>query len=190
MFVYPIVILAIENEADRLFMQKLYEDYYRLMYVKAHEILRERNNAEDVISEAFISLINKIRLIRTLECYALTTYVVNTVRHTAIDFLRKQERQRKHAFLDDGEALNKIPNGQSEIDIDVIRREEIERIKKGISRLREADQLVLEMKYVRNMTNAEIAAELGIGVNSVPPHMMRVRRRAYAALVEVMNDDE
>ena len=189
MIVYPIMILAIESDQERLFMQELYEAHYRLMYAKAYEILGAHHDVEDIIQDAIVALINKVALIRTLERYALRAYIANTVKNFSLNHLRSQKRRNNHAFMDDGTILNGISLEQPEADIEMIRREEIERIKTGIQRLSVTDQRVLEMKYVQEMTNQEIASELGIGVDSVRPHLKRVRNRAYTALMEVMQDE-
>ncbi len=67
----PLIILAIENDGDRAFMEKLYLDHYRLMRAAARKVLMTGDDADDVVNEALIRLIGKISVLKALDCYTL-----------------------------------------------------------------------------------------------------------------------
>ena len=90
----PLVFLLIENEDDRAFMENLYTQYHRLMYAQAMRILNQSEAAEDAVSESLMALMKKISLLRPMECNKLRSYVVITVKHTAITMLNKGKRMQ------------------------------------------------------------------------------------------------
>ena len=66
----PIIILTIENEDDRAFMEGLYLSYNRLMRSEIHKILKDSWATEDVEQNVLEKLIDKIPLLKT---YCLQT---------------------------------------------------------------------------------------------------------------------
>jgi RNA polymerase sigma-70 factor (ECF subfamily) len=180
----PLIILAIENDGDRTFMEKLYLDHYRLMRAAARKVLMTGEDADDVVNEALVRLIDKIPLLKALDCYTLRAYVVSAVRNTAINWIVRRDRQAKHAFLMDDEALSGLPSEDDAPDAPLMKREDAESVKQAILRLSERDRLALTMKYFDDLSDAEIARTLGVGKNSVRPMLMRARRRMREAIGE------
>ena len=56
----PYCILVIEDDDDRAFMERLYNNYHRLMYSKIIEILKDEWDTEDVMQSVLEKLIDKI----------------------------------------------------------------------------------------------------------------------------------
>lgn len=77
---FPLFILAIENDDDRAFIQLLYEQYYPVMKKKAYEISRDYNATNDLVNNSFIKLIDKIPTLRSLDCCKRTAYIVYTIK--------------------------------------------------------------------------------------------------------------
>ena len=84
----PIIILTIENEDDREFMSELYCDFSKLIFSKVYSIVKNREAAEDIVQETVIKLIDKVELLKTLDRRRLASYIIETGRNTAIDYLR------------------------------------------------------------------------------------------------------
>ena len=188
--IYPIVILAMDNPQDRAFMENLYNENAGLMYSQAIDVLGDRREyADDVVSDAILRLIDKVELIRTFECYILRSYIVSTIRRTALNHLKKQGRLNKRFIYDDGTELAQHASDDPDVDAELLRRVEVDELKSAIRRLKPSDQRILEMKYILQMSNVQIASELQIGVDSVRPCLQRVRRRAYKIMKEEMHDE-
>lgn len=184
MTILPLIILAIENDGDRAFMEKLYLDHYRLMRAAARKVLLTVEDVDDVVNEALVRLIDKIPLLKALECYTLRAYVVSAVRNTAINWIVRRDRRARHAFLTDDETLSSLPSEDGAPDASILQREDAESVKQAILRLSERDRLALTMKYFDDLSDAEIARVLGVGRNSVRPMLMRARRRMREAIAE------
>ncbi len=184
MTTFALILMTIDNDVDRAFMEKLYLDHFRLMRSAARKVLMTGEDADDVVNEALIRLIGKIPLIRTLDCYTLRAYIVSTVRNTAINWIVRRDRREKHSFYMDDEALGNLPSGDNAPDESLIKLEDAESVKRAILRLSERDRLALMMKYFDDMPDSDIARTLGVGKNSVRPMLMRARRRMREAIGE------
>ncbi len=174
----PFVLLMIENEDDRQFLERAYIQYHRLMYAQALEITRSSEAAEDAVSESLIALINKISLLRTLDCNKLRSYFVITVRHTAISMLNRRKRERIAPDAD----LEEIA-GTVRTDERLLARAGVEAIKNAIRALPEREKDIMLMKFFREMSDEEIAGETGLKPVSVRVHLSRARKH-LAQLLE------
>lgn len=177
----PIILLALESDDDRAFVTELYERHKSIMYKQALNILRSRDHVEDVVGDACLAIIDNILLIRTLDGYILRAYIVSIVRNTAINFIARRDRQRKRAYLAGDEHLSEVPSDEPDPLSELMWREQVERLMRAIDTLPEHEQGALRMKYLDDLGDVEIAAELGIKVNSVRPCLMRARRHALSA---------
>ena len=181
MILIPFPLLLIADEDDREFMVGLYERYHSLLYGQALMILHSPAAAEDAVSDCMLALMKKISFLRAIPCNKLKAYVVITVKHQALNQLRRKKREDVTA---DGEMEERAaPN---ETDARLIDAAGVERIKHAICALPQREKQVLMMKYFREMSDEEIAAELRLKANSIRV----VISRARAHLTELLKMGE
>ena len=174
---FPFVLLLIDSEDDRLFLEGVYEEYHRLMYAQALRVLRDGGMAQDAVSDSLMALMKKIDLLRTLECNKLRAYIVITVKHTALSMLRRQKRERI-----DGSVEMEDLAGVGRVEDRLMEQAGVERVKNLIRALPEREKDLMLMKYFREMTDEEIAEETGLRPVSVRVHLSRARKHLAAAL--------
>lgn len=186
MIVCPIVILAIENEEDRFFMQQLYDEYYRSMCAQAYSVLGERQYIDDVISEALIALIDKIQILAQMKRPVLHAYIVSTIRNTSVNFIKRQCRQRNHTVPDPESILETLECSEADPDTPLLIEEDVTHMQKAILKLPDYERRVLQMKYFQDLDNGEIARQLGIKPDSVRKFLLRARRHT----LEIMESED
>ena len=169
----PLVFLTMEPGDDRAFLEQAYLDYHRLMYAQALRVLRDDAAAEDAVSDALLSLMKKISLLRTFDRNKLRAYCVITVKHAAISALRR--RQREHPATEEDRLADTADEGR--VEDRLLERAGVERIKAAIRRLPEQEMRIMVMRYFREMTDGEIAQETGLQPVSVRVHLSRARKR-------------
>ena len=76
----PLFILAIEDDADRVFMINLYEQCQKAMYYQALDILHDHGEAEDAVHDALIKLMDRISALRTLPKSQILPYAIASTR--------------------------------------------------------------------------------------------------------------
>lgn len=173
------IIAALEDDDDKTFMLNLYQDYYGLMWKTVYSITHDADNAEDLINDIFVKLIEKISLIRTLDDCKTATYVVYTSRSVAINFIKHRDVQKKHVHYGEGIGLAEAISGlEDTIENRIIHQEEIEEMGNAILRLPEKQKDLLYFKYILEMDDAEIAEILRISPDSVRQYLTRARRKA------------
>lgn len=182
MLFFPSAILSMDDETDRRFVERLYRDNHRLMYWTAHRVMGANCDLDDVVADACVSLIRKIHVIREMDGNILRAYVISTVRNTALSHLRTEGRRRAHDAGAELEDLGSEEPGPLE---QVCALDMATRLMDAMERLPARDQDVLRMKYLSDMTDAEIAEILGIERVTVRVALSRARKRAYQLMMEM-----
>lgn len=181
---FPIAILAIENDDDRVFMERLYIENRQIMYKKAYSLLHNQQDAEDVINTACVALINNLARLRGFDSCTLQAYIVSTIRNTAINSIKKRNLISAHNVSDADVAFERAVSDDQAPDSKVIQQAELEALKQALISLPEKEMTLLQMKYVMEMSDEQIAKRLGIKCASIRSYLARARRHAREILKE------
>lgn len=182
MITFPLIILAIENDDDRLFMQNIYLDYHKLMFSIAYQVAENKYVAEDLVSETCVSLIDKIDTLRGLAEKQRYYYVAAAARNKVIDYARNRKRINQKVTYADDDAQFYDPTHDCDVDERIMREVELDILRKALLELRDQDKDILRMKYFELRSDAEIASHFGIGTASVRYYLTVARRALREAL--------
>lgn len=186
MIAFPAAILAMQDESDRAFMERLYQDYGQLMFHVAYQALCSEHDAQDAVNTACEKMIRNLAKLRALSPDALRAYVVVTVRNTAIDHLRKRKRDCAIAYQMEDGVLEALPDEQN-VELQVQRLMQKEALLKAIAALPERYAAILTYKYLDDLPDEQIARLLGVKPISLRALLHRARTRLAAQLQEVMD---
>lgn len=184
--ILPVVILNIENESDRDFMTAVYNKNYDLMFRVACKYVGVGVEAEDVVSETTVNLIKRLELLREMDADSVAAYINVATTNTALYALRRR-KQRNEAVTANW-VFDNTAADDSAPDSAILRECGYEELKSAFARLSESDRSVLNMKYVLEYTNKEIAEIVGIADVSVRMRLKRARDRLYTVLKEMEAD--
>ena len=179
--IMPAVILAIQDESDRTYMEWIFQTYHRLMYHYIMEVLHDSWQADDVIQESVVKLIHKIGVLRRLSERKRRNYIITTAKNTAISYLRR-ESIRKGIAYDDwvkdciGTQLEEDPEAL------VLRQEEMEALQLIWEDLDERSRYLLSSRYILEQSFEEMAQELGVTSGSARMLLTRAKRAALALI--------
>lgn len=180
----PIIIATLDDERDRAFMLRVYEEYERLLFRVARQFVAGQPDAEEVVQESLVRLMGKIDTLRPMERCILTAYIVATVRNTAISFLRREgRRQAWQAAYDDGDRSE--PEALSLEELTLL-AENRRAIAAAWGLLEQRDRVLLEGKYFLGLSDGELARAVGCQKGSVRMLLVRARRNA----MELLQDKE
>lgn len=90
MFLY---LAMIDSDADKSKFEILYSEYKNLMYYTANRILRSSSDAEDVVHQAFLKVIEILDTISSPRCHKTRALLVTITEHKAIDLYREKQRR-------------------------------------------------------------------------------------------------
>ena len=181
----PMVIMAIEFDDDRAFMHELYMQHHTTMMKMAITLTTSKADAEDVVSDACVSLVKNISVLRQLDCNILEGYIISTVKNAAYALHRKRKKRREMA--DGGSMIEHFALSEQSPVESIMYRCTIEMLEKAITQLQEEDQLVIRMKYFQKCTDKEIGSLLDIQEVSVRSRLTRIRRKLLIAMEVLEN---
>lgn len=180
----PLIILAIEDESDREFMARLFQENQRMMFQRTMDVLNNVQDAEDAMQTSLEKLIDKIEKLRSLEDNRRrTNYIAATCRNTALSHLRKLKHYNLFEFdeetvcIDDEEHL---------VESQLVREEICRRFGEVWPQLSERNRILLESKYILGKSDRELAEDFGMKPDSVRMALYRARNEAKKLLVKEM----
>lgn len=137
-----------------------------------------------------MQLIRKISLLRSFECNILTGYIVITSRNVALSYMRHNKVRNKHLYygMEDDLAAGLHDSDTSTEEV-LVQQENVQELAEAIGKLPEQQRDIIYMKYIINLSDGEIAQQLGISPDSVRVYLHRARRQARAVLQKERNED-
>ena len=179
----PILLTQADAPDDKEFLTEMFRNFSRLMYSTAGKYVNADYEKEDIVQEALVRLISKVDTLKKLQPKALVSYVVVTVKHTAINRLR-EAGSKDSRFTDIFEVTEELSGDEPDMDSRIILKENLGKLSDVWKELTEAEQFLLEGKYICGYTDAELAKTLGCKESSVRMKLTRARRHALDLLTK------
>lgn len=181
-------ISKIKNQHEREILDELFLQHYCAMYNRVLSIVKNKQDAEDVVANAVLSLFDKASFLQSLPPHKCAAYMVRTAKRQAFKYYKA--RRRKSVTALDAE-METLP---AEVSIDplelVCMRDRKREVGAALCKLSERDRLLLDCRYYENLSDQEIAALLAIDVQNVRKYMYIARRRALPLLKEALRDEQ
>lgn len=156
------LITFVDDEADRQKFTAIYQEYHAKMEKVALRILSDQKDAEDAVQNAWIQVIENFSKISKITCGELLFWLVSITKNEALMILRKK---RKTVPLEEWDAPTEVPNHD-------MNYQELVAL---FTRLPETYRATLEMKFLLQYTDREIAVHLGISETAVSTRVNRGR---------------
>lgn len=175
-----IYLSVIDTEQDKNKFEILYTTYRKLMFYVANRILEDQHLAEDAVHQAFLKIIENLDKIEGVHCHKTKSYIVIIVRNDAIDIYNRRKRNTT------------VPLEQMEFcisDETYSRSEDLDYLTKAVMKLPVIYKEVLTLKYVQELSNAEIAQTLGISEATVRKRLERARHKLEESIKQEENTD-
>lgn len=179
----PYIILTIEDDDERAFMEDLYISYERLMYSEINKLLKNSWDTSDVLHTVVINLIKNISTLRGMERPQLVSYIVKAARYTALNYLRDKKKITEFPFDEEHDVLK---DEYVSFDDQMQHAELIRAAREAWKTLDMRSRRILDLKYMQKKSNKEIAREFGMSTDSVRMALTRARNK----LKEKMKDTE
>ena len=176
------LIISGEVSEEYVFFTDLYQRYQRLMYSVAKRYAASENEAEDIMQDAVERLLKRIPKLMELPGCTLPTYLVYTVRSTAVNFKRHQNVIEKHTLpidYDDGNTYEEPSESPQEI----LEREEQQRQFAAIwDQIPRADAELLYRKYILQESDEKLAEIYHCKKESIRMKLTRAKRKVISLM--------
>lgn len=178
------------QRGDRTAFTLLVRRHQTAIYNFALRQLRVQSQAEDVVQEAFVRVVQNAADFKHEARF--TTWLYTITRNLCIDQMRKRAL-RKHASLDepkhgeegDGPTLaEQTADARASVEREATGTELKERIAKAVETLPDDQREVFLMREVSNLPFKEIAEIVGVPENTVKSRMRYALERLQQALSE------
>lgn len=146
----------------------IYQRHSTAAFSLAYRMTGTRNQAEDVVQEAFLSLWrSNARYDRTRG--SVRTWVLGIVHNRAIDSLRRSVVHDRRRASDEG--IEERFEAKERTDVEVARRDEADEVRNALKTLPPEQCKVIELAYFGGFTHSEIAAMLETPIGTVKGRM-------------------
>lgn len=172
---------AIEGDQDAY--KQLMDKYQKPLYFHVLKMVRNHEQVEDLVQEAFMKAFNNLNSYNTN--YAFSTWLYRITTNHTIDYLRKKKLNTTSindpVKTRDGEMEIQISD-DAETDRNIIRKERKQIIHNAINDLPKKYRRVIEMRHLQELSYQEIADQLDLPLGTVKAHIFRAREMLYKQL--------
>lgn len=181
-------LVALARDGDRGAFQELVERYQRRVFNVCYGVVRNREDAMDLVQETFI------RVYRNLHRFkgdaSFYTWIYRIAKNAGIDHIRRSKRRQA---LDYDDAIRRDPDDATDdfmlpspLGLNparvVGRRELLEKIEDALSSLSEAHREVIILREIEGLSYQEIAEAVDISIGTVMSRLHHARKNMQQAL--------
>lgn len=152
------------NEGDKDALKEVYEEYVSYIYGIVLQLLKSRENAEDITADFFIRLWEKSALYKPGSGHK--GWMATIARNMAVDFIRKNRREDLIEDFEEGEFVAGSGVASTEVGVEQQVVGDVS-VKEALESLSEKERLVVHMKVLGEMTLQEISDALGIPMGTI-----------------------
>ncbi len=166
------IILVFDTEEEKNKFVALYETYGKTIYYTLKRFQIDEYTIEDLSQDIYIKLAGHLDDIDMTDSNRTRNYVITVTRNYCVSFLRKDRRRQD----DLSENVSTIKSDEEDIEEYVVNHEQITWLANEINQLDDIYKSVLELKYVNEFTDDEIATFLKIKKKTVEMRLYRAKK--------------
>ena len=159
-----IYLQMIDTPEDRSKFEQLYLEYRGLMFHVANKILRNEQDAEDMVHQAFLKVAENIEKIGDPKCPKTQSYIVTIVENQSIDLYRRRQKHQVVELSDELPGISAVYEGENALAACIL---------KLPARYRE----VILLRYFQGYIVNELAAILGLSLSAASKLDQRAKNR-------------
>lgn len=166
----------LENQEERERFHELFVAYREAVFKMAYAILRNREEAMDIVQDTFVKAMEKSKHLKAT--FSVKGWLLKVARNLSID----RYRRRKSVPLDEMEVFHPSSSGRNE-QSNVMNMDLKDIIREIFPELPPREQEVFALRYYEDMTFREISDSLGVAEGTVKTlhHRVMTRIRALAS---------
>lgn len=179
-------VMARIRAGDDAALAVLYDRYATLAMGVAIKIVRDQNESEDVVHDAFVAVVERADQFRP-ERGSLIAWLVTMVRNLALD--RARRRVRRAQIMDDELRHEPIERTLNPEQISWLERDR-EAVRSAMSKLSPSQRETLEIAFFEGLSYPEIAARENVALGTVKSRAARALGALRAALEGTIDVEE
>ena len=181
------------QSGDYSAFEALVQKYERRVFGLAQRILGRRHDAEEVVQQTFLSLIEHMEGFR--EEARFSTWLLRITANHALALLRKRKVRQAASLAEDRSNDDDLPRPQyiaewRETPEDIAsRRETRELLDKALDEIDENYRLVFILRDIEGLSTEETASALDISISNAKVRLLRARLMLRERLTQYFGDE-
>jgi RNA polymerase sigma-70 factor (ECF subfamily) len=167
------------QRGDQEALKEIFDKYNKKVYRIAYGVVRQREEALDIVQEVFIKLFHSIKNFKGKSHFY--TYLYRMVMNTAIDHARKTGKQIISSLDQEGsfQPSDDLEKGPERI---LLQKELEERVKLAMDKLPAEQRAALIFRDVEGLSYQEMAEAMGCSIGTVMSRLHYGRKRIQELL--------
>lgn len=149
--------------------EHFFKQYYRQLCHYAWQYLGDLEASKDVVNDVFTKMIHQQPVVAcNNNDKHLKNYLYQAVRNASLNQLRKKKSEQKYL-----EATPFEEASEESIELNIIQNEVMQAVYEVIEELPISCREVFKKAYIEGLSNAEVAAELELSINTIKTQKQR-----------------
>ena len=167
------------QQGDQEALKEIFDKYHKKVYRIAYGVVRQREEALDIVQAVFIKLFRSIKNFKGRSHFY--TYLYRMVMNTAIDHARKTGKQTISSLDQEGsfQPSDDLEKGPERI---LLQKELEERVKLAMDKLPAEQRAALIFRDVEGLSYQEMAEAMGCSIGTVMSRLHYGRKRIQELL--------
>ncbi len=167
------------QQGDQDALKEIFEQYHKKVYRIAYGVVRQREEALDIVQEVFIKLFRSIKNFKGRSHFY--TYLYRMVMNTAIDHARKTGKQQLSSLDEEGsfEPSDEAEKGPERI---LLHKELEERVKRAMDKLPVEQRAALIFRDMEGLSYQEMAEAMECSIGTVMSRLHYGRKKMQELL--------
>ena len=166
----------------------LYERYYHLAFGSALKITQNTADAEDITSQVFESLFNKLPQIENIGSFK--SYLYTAIRNAAYTHHRRgrNNQEREEKFKNFEKNTSDFVESEAFVSLHKEENERDRKVRNAIRHLREDQRTCLELFYFKDCSYQEIVSKTSYDLGTVKSCLQNGKRNLRRELAKLMSN--
>jgi RNA polymerase sigma-70 factor (ECF subfamily) len=172
------------QQGDHEALKEIFDKYHKKVYRIAYGVVRQREEALDIVQEVFIKLFRSIKNFKGKSQFY--TYLYRMVMNTAIDHARKAGKQFISSLDAEGsfEPSDNVEQGPERV---LLQKELEGRVKLAMDKLPAEQKVALIFRDVEGLSYQEMSEAMGCSIGTVMSRLHYGRRRVQELLKDYVD---
>lgn len=171
--------VQMSKKADDRLICELFAKHRQIMFKIAFGILHNKSDAEDIVQESFLWIINNLDKISQIPCNKRACYFANITEHLSLNEINKQHTHHTDDIDEHADISSDIFVEKNAVD-----KITIDEVKQIIRTMSETDRLMLRLYLFEGRSYKEISRIAGISEGNARICVYRARKRLAKLLKE------
>lgn len=176
------------REGDFTAFERLFERHRQLVYRFAYQMTPRRDDAEDIVQEAFVRAYQNLGKYRDEAKF--TTWLLRIVTNLCTDMARMSQRRQALEQQEAGGSLTWMTLGEIEDPVDNLESDmRVAALRKALNALPAHHRTVIVLRDLQEKDYSEIAEILGCTVGGAKLRVLRARRALRDRIAPLLGED-